>query len=153
MNYPLKRGMAFHLINFVSSSYKAMNLLDYSKNLLEISAVSTEWSCLPTTSLDSVFYGQLQEISAVPSEWYLPTTSLDWFFKDLMTQFDMDLLEISVVPTKEPEDLGLAVVLVRNCQDLVIWCSPRKVRTVGETAGVLSKGKSFTYILKVIYTD
>ena len=102
MNYPLKRGMAFHLINFVSSSYKAMNLLDYSKNLLEISAVSTEWSCLPTTSLDSVFYGdfleistvpierslpttsldsvfygQLQEISAVPSEWYLPTTSLD----------------------------------------------------------------------------
>ena len=73
MNFPLKRGMAFHLINFVSSSYKD----DYSKNLLEISAVSTEWSCLPTASLYSVFYGDFLEIRAVTTEWSLSTTSLD----------------------------------------------------------------------------
>ena len=110
---------------------------------MDIKAVPTEWS-LPTNSLDSVFYGDLLKISAVSTEWLFlllqytefstdlqeisvflqngPSLPLHQtkFSMDLLTEFCMDLLEISVVITKEPEDFGLTVVLVRNCQDLVI---------------------------------
>jgi hypothetical protein len=61
------------------------------------------------------------------------------------------LLEVIWVMTQQPEDLTSAVVFLRNGQQIVKGCTPRKVRSVRERVGILAIGKPLAYILCMKY--